>query len=250
VVGRGKPTEAMAYYFKRDDNARRDPKMSRLRRVKGMKGIGIYWCLIEIMHEQGGEISMEEITSIAFELQEDEINIKSVLLEFDLFVIHPYGFGNTRVLQSLEEREKKSKNGKKAVNSRWKNKKPENQQDDTDVLPKTYVRNTIREEKIIEDNTLKDKSLDSLIKFYQDSILKDQISMSILCKNNRLKMEDLPKLVATFVEYKRQLGEITEPPHEVRNHFIRWVPLRKDKGISNDLDNPIKSDFLKRHGIG
>lgn len=138
----------MAYYFEHDDNARRDPKVLRLRRIKGMKGVGIYWCIIEIMHEQNGFIKNEEIGSIAFELQEDESNVISVIKEFDLFVIQQYGFGNTRVSESLERRSKNSKRGRDNVAKRWEKQQVEDQVDNTVVLPKSYSGNTI-----IQDNT-------------------------------------------------------------------------------------------------
>ena len=87
-----------SHWFMHDYNARRDPKIIRLCRVKGMKGLGIYWSLIEILHEQGGKIGINEISDIAFELREDEVNVLSVIKEFDLFVIQNEYVRNTRVL--------------------------------------------------------------------------------------------------------------------------------------------------------
>lgn len=124
-----------------------------------MKGIGIYWCLIEIIHEQEGIIKFDEINSIAYELQEDENNILSVIKDFDLFVIREYDFGNTRVSESLNERYKISEKATKAVNKRWEMQNAKNQEVNTTVLPKTYERNTIREDKIKEDKRISKKIL-------------------------------------------------------------------------------------------
>ena len=41
-----------AFYFPHDANARRDPKLVRLRIKAGWKAIGLYWALIEILREQ------------------------------------------------------------------------------------------------------------------------------------------------------------------------------------------------------
>jgi hypothetical protein len=137
-------------WFKHDYNARTDPKMIRLRRVKGMKGVGIYWTLIEILHEQGGMIKMDEIPDIAFELREDETNVLSVINDFDLFVIRSYEIRNTRVDSSLLNRKEKSQKAKDSIKNRWKNKKPktpDNKESDTNVLQNENDRNTIRVDK-------------------------------------------------------------------------------------------------------
>src|SRR3990167_2639185 len=142
----------MAYYFKHDDNARRDPKLIKLRRVKGMKGIGIYWCLIEILHEQGGEITFDEVNSISLELQEDEANVLSVIKEFDLFIMQAHCISNARVLQSLGERKDISKKAKVAAKARWDKYFAENQQVNASALHPHSKRNAIIEEKRIEEN--------------------------------------------------------------------------------------------------
>lgn len=152
----------MAYYFKHDDNARRDPKITRLLRIRGMKGYGIYWALIEILHEQNGQLSLKEISDIAFELREDEENILSVIKEFGLFVIQDEYIGNTRVSESLEERHKKSRTGKNNVSKRWNKQQLDNKEVNTMVIPKEYNGNTIREENIREDKKYKTFSKPSI----------------------------------------------------------------------------------------
>lgn len=157
-----------SYWFKHDDNARRDPKLTKLRRIKGMKGIGIYWCLIEILHEQGGQVEFGEIGSIAFELQEDEINVLSVIKEFDLFVIRGQYVGNTRVSESIQERSKKSKIGRSAVEKRWGKKLPINEVVNTNVLPKPYVRNTIRGDKRREEKIFIAPTIMEVIDYFKE----------------------------------------------------------------------------------
>ena len=44
------------FYFSHDYYARKDPKCVALIQDFGASGYGLYWCLIEIMYEQGGKI--------------------------------------------------------------------------------------------------------------------------------------------------------------------------------------------------
>ena len=43
-----------SYYFQHDYNARNDPKLQDVLIELGVEGIGIYWCIIEQLYEQGG----------------------------------------------------------------------------------------------------------------------------------------------------------------------------------------------------
>ncbi len=107
-----------------------------------MNGIGVYWCLVEMLHEGSGFIEMDTET-IAYELQCDEQIIKDVIeLCFEYFE------GNVtcnRVIENLEfRREKasaKSKQATEAVNKRWE-KYRNSIQNDTDSIPKVYEPNT------------------------------------------------------------------------------------------------------------
>ena len=52
-----------AYYFPHDNNAIQDPKMMTLLYECGLMGVGLYWIVIEILHQQeSGMITAEELT--------------------------------------------------------------------------------------------------------------------------------------------------------------------------------------------
>jgi uncharacterized protein YdaU (DUF1376 family) len=202
----------MAYYFKHDDNARRDPKIIRLLRIKGMKGYGIYWALVEILHEQNGKLTFKEISDIAFELREDENNILSVIKEFDLFVIRENEIGNTRVSESLEERHSTSKKNSDAVNKRWAKERAKNQIVNTSVIPNTYERNTIIEDKRIEENRRE----------YKAAVLKQDIWIEEVCMKFRLKKEQLPEILDTFISNCKIAGDTHETERDFKQHFRNW----------------------------
>lgn len=107
-----------------------------------MNGFGVYWALVEMLHEGNGFIEMDTET-IAYELQCDEQIVKDVIeICFDYFE------GNVtcnRVIENLEfRREKasaKSKTNTANVKKRW-DKYRISIQSDTNDIPTVYEPNT------------------------------------------------------------------------------------------------------------
>jgi hypothetical protein len=106
------------FYFKHDYNSRNDPKLVELKRVLGSVGKGIYWDLIEMLHEQGGKLAYN-ISAIAYELREQEDVINRVINEFDLFKKDEKYFWSDRAKKNLKEREKLSKAASDKALKRW-----------------------------------------------------------------------------------------------------------------------------------
>lgn len=108
-------------YFSHDYNARTDPKLSKLLMKLGTEGLGIYWCIIEILYEQGGYISLDHLETIAFELHQQCDRIASVLKDFDLFKFNEDKLYSESVLRRLEIRTDKSNKARAAANIKWGN---------------------------------------------------------------------------------------------------------------------------------
>jgi hypothetical protein len=107
-------------YFKHDTNARSDLKILKLRKKYGANGYGIFFMLLELLCCDTKHELEKDYELISLELQEDEKIIKSVVEEFDLFVVRKDKFYSKpfkkrmRVLDNI--REGWSKGGK----NRWK----------------------------------------------------------------------------------------------------------------------------------
>lgn len=71
------------FYFQHDFNARNDPKLQSLLMERGVAGIGIYWCIVELLYEQGGVLPLKQCKSIAFALHVECSDVESVIKEFD-----------------------------------------------------------------------------------------------------------------------------------------------------------------------
>jgi len=106
------------FYFSHDYNARSDVKIKRLIAKHGLLGYGIYWAIIEDLYQNANALPLD-CESIAFDLRTHEDIIKSIINDFDLFVIEDKEFGSLSVQRRLDERAERSTKAKESANKRW-----------------------------------------------------------------------------------------------------------------------------------
>lgn len=136
-----------AYYFSHDSNARNDSKILKLRMKLGWEGYGIYWGIIEMLRDASNYKLESDYDSIAFALQTHSDSIRSVVHDFDLFVIEDDIFYSSSLINRMDKREEKSKKAAAAAKARWA-KKVENQgvnaTNDADAMQTHSERNAIK----------------------------------------------------------------------------------------------------------
>jgi len=104
-----------SYYFSHDYYSRKDPKISALLSDFDLTGLGLFWVLIEIMHEQGGRIKKfpKLYDGLAHELKIEKNvlmkQIEAMLHEYELLKEDENYIWSERVLRNIEEREAKKK---------------------------------------------------------------------------------------------------------------------------------------------
>ena len=108
------------YYFQHDYNARNDPKLQEILLEHGVAGVGVFWCVIEQLYEQGGKLPHKACKSIAFALHVDCKLVESVVKDFDLFKLDARHFWSKSVIARLDRRKEISDRRKTAAASRWK----------------------------------------------------------------------------------------------------------------------------------
>lgn len=84
-----------------------------------MDGIGLYWCLVEILYENGGRIAESEIDSIAYDLHSESERIASVLRDFGLFYFEDGFYRSESADRRLNERMEKSNSASNSAKTRW-----------------------------------------------------------------------------------------------------------------------------------
>jgi uncharacterized protein YdaU (DUF1376 family) len=91
------------YYFSHDYNAANDVKILFMRQQLGMEGYGIYWFLIEHLADAGGTLPLKIIPVLAMQTHSQEVKVRAVISEFELFQIVDDEFFSIRLNKSLEK---------------------------------------------------------------------------------------------------------------------------------------------------
>jgi hypothetical protein len=124
-------------YFSHDCKARDDSKLMKLRSKLGMQGLGIYWCIIEMLYEECGYLKISEYERITYELRTDYETIKNVINDYDLFKFKDDLFYSESALNRIKKQMEKSEKARVSVNKRW-----ELYERNTNVIRTKNKRNT------------------------------------------------------------------------------------------------------------
>src|SRR5689334_20561193 len=120
-----------AYYFPHDSNARNDEKIVYLRCKHGIESYGLYWIIIEMMHDTAeGKLTLRLKDAIAWQYNfaiEKFQNVFNDFLESGLFITDGECYWSERVVRNLQQRNEKklhnslvrSEAGKKGAEARW-----------------------------------------------------------------------------------------------------------------------------------
>lgn len=108
------------FYFSHDYNSRSDEKIKKLIYQHGYEGYGIYWAIIEELYQNANAMQME-CERIAFELRTDSNRIRSIIQDFDLFVVEDGYFYSPSVQKRLDLRNNKSVKARESAKKRWNN---------------------------------------------------------------------------------------------------------------------------------
>lgn len=102
-----------AYYFSHDYSAASDPKIQALIGEHGAAGYGIYWYIVELLHQEKTHwLPLKEYVYLAIAKQmkasaeQIEAAVKYCILVCDLFIVEGEKFTSQRVLNNFAERER------------------------------------------------------------------------------------------------------------------------------------------------
>ena len=94
----------MKNYFSHDYNARNDKKLVMASMKYGLEALGAYWCIIEMLNEEGGYLSITEYERITFELRTTEELVKYLIHDSLLFENDGVRFWSNTALERLKLR--------------------------------------------------------------------------------------------------------------------------------------------------
>ena len=107
-------------YFSHDLGSRNDPKLVMLRIDKGLEGLGIFWCLIEILYEQDNRLEFKNIKALAYELHVEESLVRSVICDYELFCYDETAFWSNSIERRVSKRNDITEKRRKAGRARTK----------------------------------------------------------------------------------------------------------------------------------
>lgn len=114
----------------------------------GAVGIGVYWIIVEMLYQNGGELPLDIARNISVAYFTDFKVVESVIMDFDLFENDGNVFWSVRIRQTIDNTKKVSDARKAASRQRWSRKqekpdvpedvlKPEEQKKRTYFKPPT-----------------------------------------------------------------------------------------------------------------
>lgn len=134
----------MKDYFSHDYNSRNDKKLVKSFMKFGLESIGAYWCIVEMLYEEGGFLLLSEYERITFELRTSNELIKFLIFDSELFYNDGEKFWSETAINRLKLRAEKSQKARESIYNRW------NRKNDTNVLHSNYEGNTskVKESKV------------------------------------------------------------------------------------------------------
>lgn len=106
------------FYFSHDYNARNDWKLVKVMMKHWVAGIGVYWCIVEMLYEEWWYIE-KDYDLLSYELRCDLLLIKSIVEDYWLFKYSDESIYSESVIGRLAKRAEKSEKAKKNIMERW-----------------------------------------------------------------------------------------------------------------------------------
>jgi len=130
-----------SFYFQHNYNTRSDSKIKKLLHKHGLLGYGLYWAIVEDLYNNANALHLH-YESIAYELRTEKCIVKSIIHDFDLFVVDGGYFSSNGVKARLQQRKDKSTQASNSAKKRW-NKSERN----ADAMRTHSEGNAIKEKK-------------------------------------------------------------------------------------------------------
>ena len=159
------------FYFSHDYDCRSDMKIKKLIAKHGYLGYGLFWAIVEDLYMNANAMQTD-YDLIAFDLRSDCNTIKSIINDFDLFVIEDGYFGSTSIQSRLEQRSEKSEKARKSAFARWNNEKK-----NANAMRPHNDGNAIKESKVKESKVNESKpTINDFKKYFQEKGYKEEVA--------------------------------------------------------------------------
>ena len=150
-------------YLQHQSNSFTDIKIIKMRSKLGMEAYGIFWALLELLFNEENKLCIDDYSVLAFSLQCDEDKLKSVIEDFDLFVIEDGCFYSKRLNEHIDTINSKSAKAKESASKRWNNANAKRTQSDSNASRVEYSK--VDKSKVKKSNYYNDISFQIIMIF-------------------------------------------------------------------------------------
>jgi hypothetical protein len=205
----------MARYFPHDYNARTDRKLARLIHKHGPAGVGIYWCIIEMLYENDGYLMLTDCDCIANEMRTHSETVLEII-NTDLFEQDAEKFWSVSALKRLEKINEKSQKAQESAFKRWSNAK---------AMPTQCEGNAIKQNKIKDIKKINKRKFGE----FQNVLLTDDEYQKLL---DKLGESNVSRLIESLSEYIASKGK------RYKSHYATLLGFARRDGEHKEPYNP------------
>ena len=194
-------------YLQHQSNSFTDIKVIKMRSKLGMEAYGIFWALLELLFNEENKLCIDDYSVLAFSLQCDEDKLKSVIEDFDLFVIEDGCFYSKRLNEHIDTINSKSIKAKESASKRWNNANAMRTQSDSNASRVEYSK--VDKSKVKKNNK---KGVD----YYNDISFPDYYDI-----HYAKRIEQDVNKTKEYHEHLRSIGYIQQ-----RNNYngeTKWI---------------------------
>ena len=200
-----------SFYFSHNYNSRSDSKIKKLLHKHGLLGYGLYWAIIEDLYNNANALQLH-YESIAYELRTEKNIVKSIIHDFDLFVIDGGYFSSNGVKRRLEQRNEKSIKASNSAKKRWNKGEV-----DANALRTQSEGNAIKEKKGKE---IKIKEIINTNNFSQDFLVDWKIWIEYKKTNHKFTYKTIESEQIAFNHLYKLSNENQSTAREIINVSI------------------------------
>lgn len=188
----------MKEYFSHDIDARNDKKIAKLMFKFNWQGYGIYWGIVEFLHNNGNTIDLDELPVLANNLNCEFETLKSIICDFELFFIEKNKIYSKRIAKNLKQQKEKSKKAKQSAMQRWQQKS-----DDANALQTHSERNANKVNKSkVKESKLNNKNIFTLGEFQNVLLSESELSKVKEIYSNTKQFDQAIEKLSSYIAGK------------------------------------------------
>ena len=194
-------------YLQHQSNSFTDIKIIKMRSKLGIESYGIFWALLELLFNEENKLCIDDYSVLAFSLQCDADKLKSVIEDFDLFVIEDGCFYSKRLNNHIDTINSKSIKAKESASKRWNNANAKRTHSDSNASRVEYSK---------EDKSKVKKNNKKGVDYYNDISFPDYYDI-----HYAKRIEQDVNKTKEYHEHLRSIGYIQQ-----RNNYngeTKWV---------------------------